>query len=93
MSFFEAIMLLCFGLAWPMNIINALRSKTSKGRTILFQVAVLIGYFSGIIHKVLYSPDFIIVLYCINFIMVSIDTLLFLHYRRLENKQSVAATI
>ncbi len=29
-SFFEAIMLVCFGLAWPLNIIKSLRTKSTK---------------------------------------------------------------
>lgn len=85
MSIFEAIMLLCFGLAWPMNILKSIRSKTTKGRSLLFQLAILIGYLSGIIHKILYSLDIVMVLYCLNFVMVSIDIGLFLYYRRKEN--------
>lgn len=85
MSIFEAMMLLCFGLAWPMNILKSIRSKTTKGRSLLFQLAILIGYLSGIIHKILYSLDIVMVLYCLNFVMVAIDISLFLYYRKREN--------
>jgi len=85
-SIFEATMLFCFGLAWPMNIFKSLRSKTVKGKSLIFQVAVLIGYLAGIIHKILYSLDLVMVLYCINLTMVIIDTILYLYYKKADDK-------
>jgi hypothetical protein len=73
MSIFEAIMLICFGLAWPVNIYKSLKSRTTKGKSVAFLMAVQLGYVSGIINKILYSRDIVMVLYIINLIMVSID--------------------
>jgi hypothetical protein len=73
MSIFEAIMLICFGLAWPVNIYKSLKSRTTKGKSVAFLMAVQVGYVSGIINKILYSRDIVMVLYIINLIMVSID--------------------
>ena len=55
MSIFEMGMLLCFGAAWPLNIYKSLKSRTTAGRSILFQWAIIIGYICGIIGKVM-SP-------------------------------------
>ncbi|MDD6316699.1 MAG: hypothetical protein ACI3XT_08170 [Butyricicoccaceae bacterium] len=79
MSIFEAGMLICFGAAWPMNIINSLRTKSSKGKNLPFQIAILVGYICGITHKILYSQDIVMVLYIINFVMVAIDTGLYFY--------------
>ena len=90
-SFFEAIMLVCFGLAWPLNIIKSLRTKSTKGKSVFFLIVILVGYVAGITHKILYSRNIVLVLYCINFIMVSIDTSLYFYYRhkeRLAEKQA-----
>ena len=83
-SFFEAVMLICFGLAWPLNIIKSLRTKSTQGKSVLFLIVILIVYVAGINHKLLYSRNIVLVLYCINFAMVSVDTFLYFHYRRRE---------
>ncbi|HPB42020.1 MAG: hypothetical protein EWM48_04010 [Sphaerochaeta sp.] len=84
MSIFETIMLACFGMAWPVNIMKTVRSKTARGRSLMFQAIILVGYISGIIHKLLYSLDIVLFLYCLNFVMVGIDGALLLYYKRKE---------
>lgn len=87
MSIFEAGMLLCFGAAWPVSIIKALKTKSTNGKSVVFLFIVLFGYISGILHKLIFSLDIVIVFYIINLIMVSIDTALYFYHRRLENKR------
>ena len=40
---FEAGMLLCFGCSWPMNITKSIRAKTAKGKSLAFELFVLVG--------------------------------------------------
>lgn len=87
MSFFELGMLLCFGAAWPTNIIKSLQSRSTKGKSVLFLFIVLLGYILGILHKILYNMDFVIFFYILNLTMVSVDTVLFFRNRRIERKQ------
>jgi len=84
MSIFEAIMLICFGFAWPFSIYTSFKSKTAKGKSLLFLLVLLIGYLAGITHKILYSFDYIIALYILNFCFVFIDTLLYFRNRRYD---------
>lgn len=84
MSVFEIIMLICFGIAWPFNIYKSIKAKTAKGKSPLFLVAIIIGYIAGIIHKILYSNDFVMVLYILNLLMSSTDLLLYFRNRRLD---------
>ena len=44
---FEAIMLICFGISWPFNIAKSLRSRTAKGKSLQFEICVVIGYLFG----------------------------------------------
>ena len=88
MSIFEAGMLICFGAAWPMNIIKSLRSRTSAGKSVLFQWFVLIGYISGITHKILNSRDSVMVLYIINFLMIAFDTFLYYRNKKLDERRA-----
>jgi hypothetical protein len=80
MSFFEAIMLICFGVSWPVSIAKSLPTKIVSGKSPLFMGIVWLGYQSGIINKILYSPDWIISLYIFNMIMVAIDKALYYKY-------------
>ncbi len=84
MSIFEALMLICFGAAWPMNIYKSLTTKTAKGKSMFFQILVLSGYVFGITHKLLYSRDLVLYLYVLNLVMISIDLMLILRNRKLD---------
>lgn len=79
MSIFEIIMLICFGAAWPFSIYKSYKSRQIAGKSLTFLYVVLIGYLSGIIHKLLYSKDLVVYLYVLNSIMVLTD--LALYYR------------
>ncbi len=89
MSIFEAAMLLCFGAAWPFSIYRSWTSKTSEGKSVIFLVILMAGYLSGILHKIVYHYDWVIVLYCLNITMVAVDTLLYFRNRRIKNMQEV----
>lgn len=86
MSFFEVIMLLCFGAAWPFSIYKSYKSKTNNGKSIIFLFVVMTGYLSGILHKLFYSYDPVIFLYALNFIMVGTDAILWFRNGRLDQK-------
>lgn len=88
MSIFEAIMLVMFGAAWPVNISKSLRTKSSKGKSPVFLILIEIGYISGMINKFLYSRDIVLVLYMINFLMVLTDLVLYYVYLNREKKAS-----
>lgn len=88
MSIFEIIMLVCFGMAWPLSIYKSYTSKETKGKSVAFLFVIIIGYIAGIIHKLLYSPDGVVFLYLLNLLMVSTDIALFYRNKRFQaNKQ------
>ena len=91
MKLFEAGMLLCFGAAWPMNIIKSLRSRTAGGKSVMFQWAILIGYICGIINKFINGADIVLALYILNFLMVATDTVLIYRNRVLDRKRAQEA--
>lgn len=87
MSIFEAIMLICFGAAWPFSIYKSYVSRSVQGKSSFFLIIVLLGYVSGILHKLFFQFDMVIYLYILNFIMVSIDFVLYLRNSRLGRLQ------
>jgi hypothetical protein len=89
MSFFEVGMLVCFGISWPISIAKALRTRVVTGKSRVFMAIVMAGYVCGIVHKLLYSLDWVIVLYGVNLIMVAIDLTLYFKFHK--NGESAAA--
>ncbi|MDD2371207.1 MAG: hypothetical protein PHQ32_04315 [Firmicutes bacterium] len=93
MSLFEIIMLLCFGAAWPFSIYKSLKSKSNNGKSLIFLLVVMIGYLSGILHKMFYSYDLVIYLYALNFLMVSVDAILWLRNNKRINLNNVETMV
>lgn len=85
MSIFEAGMLICFGASWPLAVAKTYKTKNVKGKSALFLSLVIIGYICGIIHKILYSFDFIIVLYIFNGSLAITDLILYFKYKNLPD--------
>ena len=86
MSFFEALMLICFGAAWPVSIYRSYKSRVTSGKSIGFLVIIEIGYLSGIVYKVSSSLDHVVWLYVLNAVMVLVDICLYRRNFRLERQ-------
>lgn len=89
MSIFEAIMLLCFGAAWPVSIVRSWKSRSTGGKSFAFSIIVIVGYISGIVNKLVGKPDLVTWLYVLNLTMVSIDAGLWIRNRKLEKQAGV----
>ena len=88
MSIFEAMMLICFGAAWPVSIYKTITSRSNSGKSLGFMVIVFIGYMAGVTHKLLFSFDLIIYLYILNALMVLTDIMFYYRNSRyLYNKK------
>jgi len=85
MSIFEIIMLICFGAAWPVSILKSWTARSNNGKSLFFLVIVLIGYVAGILHKIFYLSDAVIILYVVNFTMITIDILIYFRNERIES--------
>lgn len=49
----EALMILCFGLSWPISIRKSWISRTAKGKSLFFEFFIWIGYIFGIARKII----------------------------------------
>ena len=78
---FEAGMLICFGVSWPISIIKSLRTKMVDGKSPTFMTVVALGYISGMLYKIFGVFDKVFLLYVFNFVMVSTDLWLYWKYR------------
>ncbi len=89
LGIFEAIMLLCFGAAWPFSIYKSAKSRKTGGKSPLFLVIVIVGYIAGIINKLLTHPDYVLWLYVLNAVMVSVDLALYIRNRMYEKRAAL----
>ena len=82
---FEMIMLICFGLSWPFNIAKSLRSGTAKGKSLQFEICIVIGYLFGIAGKFIGgNVTYVLVVYVLDVLMVCTDIVLTCRNRRLD---------
>ena len=81
MSYYEALMLVCFGISWPISIMKSLRKKVVIGKSPLFMLVISAGYIFGILHKYFYAMDWVIYLYMVNVVLVLTDLGLYYYYR------------
>ena len=90
-SFFEVLMLICFGLSWPISVYKSFISGSCKGKSCAFTVAILIGYIAGIAGKIAGQMiNYVFILYIINIIMVSADLVLYFINRKREKEYSMS---
>ena len=91
---FEVIMLCCFGASWPFNIVKSLRSRTARGKSLLFEVCVIVGYLSGLAGKLLSGNlSYVVAFYLMDILMVATDLALTLRNRRLDAQAERKASV
>lgn len=80
-SYYEILMLICFGVSWPVAVLKTYQTKNVKGKSFLFLFLILMGYVFGVIHKMIYSLDWVIWLYIANGVLVLADMALWFKYK------------
>lgn len=83
---FESIMLICFGISWPISVYKSATSRSTKGKSVVFTIAIIIGYLAGITGKIVAGNfNYVFVLYLINLAFVSVDLALYFVNRHREH--------
>lgn len=89
----ETIMIICFGLSWPNNVLKSIRSRTAKGKSLSFLLLVELGYTAGIIGKIIsHTYNLATIFYFINFSMVLTDIILYFRNARLDREREAKGT-
>jgi len=83
----EMIMLICFGLSWPISVYKSLTSHSTQGKSLVFMIAIIIGYISGITGKLVGGQiNYVLVMYCFNLTVVSFDLMLYFANKHREKR-------
>lgn len=89
-SIFESIMLICFGLSWPLNVIKAYKAKTAKGTSLPFILLIITGYVAGITAKVITGQiNYVLIVYLLNLAIVSMNVVVYFRNVSLDRKNIV----
>ena len=88
-SIFESIMLICFGLSWPLNVIKAYRARTAKGTSLPFILLIITGYIAGITAKLVTGQiNYVLIVYLLNLAIVSVNVLVYFRNVSLDRKKT-----
>lgn len=104
-SIMEMMMVVCFGISWPLNIVKAWKARTAKGTSVLFYSFIWIGYVFAMVGKFvmihLNAPHpwyetvhwYVMFFYVLNVIMVTIGIIIFFRNKLLDSKPIKAAAV
>jgi len=85
----ETVMLICFGLSWPLSILRSWRARSVKGKSLLFMIAIAVGYAVGIAAKFIAGPaTYVVAFYMANLVMVCADIALYFRNRKLDRESA-----
>ena len=88
----EAIMMICFGLSWPMALVKNIRAKSAKGMSLPFILLIISGYVAGTIAKVISDNiTYVLIVYLLNLTIVTMNLMVYFYNRRLDRKNEQAA--
>lgn len=97
----EIVMIVSFGTSWPMNVIKSFKTRSAKGKSLMFLLLIFFGYIAGIASKFMngaYMAEFsskwyVLFFYVLNLIMVGTDLLLYFRNKRFDNERENNACI
>jgi hypothetical protein len=86
-SLFETLMLVCFGLSWPINMMKAYKARTAKGTSLPFLLLIITGYLGGIAAKIISGNiNYVLVVYLINLAIVLLNLAVYFRNVSLDRK-------
>lgn len=91
-SSFEAVMIACFGVSWPFSVYRSYKARTTKGKSLVFLLAIWVGYLFGVSCKILQAiyvgyVTYVIFFYIFNLIVVSLDLILYFRNLKLDRSK------
>ncbi len=85
----ESVMLICFGISWPVSVYKSWTSKSTKGKSLVFMLAIIVGYAAGIMGKILGGQiNYVLALYLVNVTFVTVDLALYFVNKGRERAQA-----
>ena len=88
----EMIMLICFGLSWPINVYKNIRARTAKSMSLGFILLIIVGYIAGITAKILMGRiNYVLAVYVLNLAIVTVNLVVYFINRNLDKAATLHA--
>ena len=88
----ETIMLICFGLSWPINVYKNIRARTAKSMSLGFILLIIVGYIAGITAKILMGRiNYVLTVYVLNLAIVTVNLVVYFINRNLDKAATLHA--
>lgn len=85
----ETIMLICFGMSWPISVIKNIRARSAKGMSLGFILLITAGYAAGITAKIINgSINYVLIVYVLNIAIVLVNLAVYFRNRSLDARKS-----
>lgn len=85
----ETVMLVCFGMSWPVSLIKNIRSGSAKGMSLTFILLILLGYLAGIGAKLIDGNiSYVLLAYFWNLALVSVNLAVYFINRRHDRRSA-----
>ena len=83
----SSVMLILFASSWVFNIMKSIRARTAKGKSVIFELIIYVGYIIGTIGFVAMGKyNFTVYCYLLDLVMVTIDLSFTFRNMRLDKK-------
>ena len=74
----DSIMLICFGLSWPVSVVKNIKAHTAKSMSLPFILLIITGYIAGISSKIInHNYSYVLVIYFFNLFVVSMNVVVY----------------
>lgn len=88
----EAVMLICFGLSWPINAYKNYKAQTAAGTSWQFIALITLGYFAGIAAKLVSGAiNWVLAVYFINLVCLAANWVVYFRNRALDKQRAEQA--
>ena len=85
----EMVMIVCYGISWPLSVYKSYKARTAEGKSFVFLFAIWFGYVAGICGKIMQENiTLAFYFYIVNIIVVSADIALYFRNKALDRKRA-----
>ena len=89
---FESVMLICFGLSWPMSVVKNIRAHSAKAMSLPFILLIIAGYIAGITAKICSGNySYVLAIYALNLAFVTANLVVYFINRRNDRRRGAQA--
>lgn len=86
-EFLEALMLICFGMSWPISVYKNIKAGTAKSMSLQFILLIIFGYVAGITAKIInHNISYVLIVYIFNLVVVTMNLGVYFYNRKLDKK-------